>query len=136
MQDRSEGEKHPTAVMKGSVRSSGYEVLNMVNTLGTRCSGRAFSHRVVLLQSGLAGSSASFRRFDTKDRAHSDVSAGTPAVGKVRVDKADGEALFCWAIGRSASDGAPKDGRALARCLLVGCAVRFDIFRNDLWQRG
>ena len=68
--------------------------------------------------------------FDTNTRAHSEVRAGTPAAGKVRVDNAEGEGLLRCTTGRSDSEGAPKEGRAPLRWPLAERA-RFDMVASS-----
>ena len=59
----------------------------------------------------------------TNIRAHNVVRAGTVVGGKLRVDNADDEGMFCCAEGESASDVSPKAGNSV-RCLLV---LRWDM---------
>jgi len=94
-----------TEVIIALVSICGQEDLNIANSLGTKLSGRSFSHFNVFSQS----SRVCARRFVTKERAHNAERFGiVPVDGKERVEKADAVEMVDPKLTLSSSFSAPN----------------------------
>jgi hypothetical protein len=105
--------------MNKSLINVGYEATSMAKIFGTRGSGSNFRQRLVFSHSALAVSSARRSALDTNTRAHKVDRGGTLVKGKVRVEYAEDDGLFCCADGKSASEGAAKGIDDPVRCLFA-----------------